>query len=89
MKPDTSTTKSRYTIEALVRGLEVLALFTAARPALSFNEIVGALDLSKSTAFRILATQLASPTKYARVFEASVHQQPIQPKSRHPSAPPP
>ena len=56
MKPETSITKSRYTIEALVRGLEVLALFTAARPALSFNEIVGALDLSKSTAFRILAT---------------------------------
>lgn len=48
--------KSRYTIEALARGLEVLALFTAARPALTFNEIVGALDLSKSTAFRILAT---------------------------------
>lgn len=56
MKQDVLTTKSRYTIEALARGLEVLALFTAARPALSFNEIVGALDLSKSTAFRILAT---------------------------------
>lgn len=56
MKPESPTTKSRYTIEALARGLEVLALFTAARPALSFNEIVGALDLSKSTAFRILAT---------------------------------
>lgn len=56
MKLTEPTTKSRYTIEALARGLEVLALFTAARPALSFNEIAEALGLSKSTAFRILAT---------------------------------
>src|SRR5918912_3144213 len=51
-----TTTKSRYTIEALARGLEVLALFTAERPALPFNAIVEALGLSKSTVFRILAT---------------------------------
>ena len=50
------TTKSRYTIEALARGLEVLSLFTAERPALPFNDIVEALGLTKSTAFRILAT---------------------------------
>jgi len=43
-------------IEALARGLEVLSLFTAERPALPFNTIVEALGLSKSTAFRILAT---------------------------------
>lgn len=56
MKLLESTTKSRYTIEALARGLEVLTLFTAERPALPFNAIVEALGLSKSTVFRILAT---------------------------------
>lgn len=56
MKPTETTTRSRYTIEALARGLEVLSLFTAARPALSFQEIVDQLGLAKSTAFRILAT---------------------------------
>ncbi|HNP86212.1 MAG: IclR family transcriptional regulator [Chloroflexi bacterium SZAS-1] len=56
MKLIEPTTKSRYTIEALARGLEVLSLFTAARPALSFNEIVEQLGLAKSTVFRILAT---------------------------------
>lgn len=50
------TLKSRYTIEALARGLEVLALFTATRPALSFHEIVAALGRPKSSAFRIVAT---------------------------------
>jgi IclR family pca regulon transcriptional regulator len=56
MKLSEPTTKSRYTIEALARGLEVLGLFTAERPALPLSEIVEALGLSKSTAFRILAT---------------------------------
>lgn len=56
MKQTHPTTRSRYTIEALARGLELLALFTAERPSLTFNEIVEALGLSKSTAFRILAT---------------------------------
>ncbi len=50
------TTKSRYTIEALARGLEVLTLFTAARPALSFHEIVAELGLPKSSVFRIIST---------------------------------
>lgn len=50
------TTKSRYTIEALARGLDVLSLFSAERPSLPFNAIVDALGLNKSTAFRILAT---------------------------------
>src|SRR5581483_1227400 len=56
MKPPASTTKSRYTIEALARGLAALALFTAERPSLPFNEIVEALGLPKSSAFRVIAT---------------------------------
>ncbi len=53
MKQDTRT---RYTIDALARGLEVLALFSAERPALTLREIVDALGLNKTTAFRIVAT---------------------------------
>jgi IclR family pca regulon transcriptional regulator len=56
MKLSEPTTKSRYTIEALARGLEVLGLFTAERPALPLSEIVEALGLPKSSVFRILAT---------------------------------
>jgi IclR family pca regulon transcriptional regulator len=47
---------SQYEIEALVRGLDVLKLFTQERPRWSLSEIVDALDISKSTAFRVLAT---------------------------------
>ena len=47
---------SQYEIEALVRGLDVLKLFTQERPRWSLSEIVEALDISKSTAFRVLAT---------------------------------
>jgi IclR family pca regulon transcriptional regulator len=47
---------SQYEIEALVRGLDVLKLFTQERPRWSLSEIVEALGISKSTAFRVLAT---------------------------------
>jgi IclR family pca regulon transcriptional regulator len=47
---------SQYEIEALVRGLDVLKLFTQEHPRWSLSEIVEALDISKSTAFRVLAT---------------------------------
>lgn len=47
---------SQYEIEALVRGLEVLKLFTQEHPRWSLSEIVDALRMSKSTAFRVLAT---------------------------------
>lgn len=47
---------SRYNIEALARGLNILQLFTPETPSLSMTEIVAALKLSKSTIFRILAT---------------------------------
>ena len=48
--------RSRYSIEALSRGLETLALFNADRPSLSLTEIVSNLPGSKSTAFRVLST---------------------------------
>jgi IclR family pca regulon transcriptional regulator len=47
---------SRYNIEALARGLEVLALFGFERPSLSLTEIVASTQLSKSTAFRMVST---------------------------------
>jgi IclR family pca regulon transcriptional regulator len=49
-------TRTRYTIDALARGLEVLALFGAERPALTLRDIVDASGLNKTTAFRIVAT---------------------------------
>lgn len=56
MKPDHSSPKSRYNIEALVRGLEILSLFSAERPSLSLSQIVELLQLNKSTAYRVLST---------------------------------
>jgi PcaR/PcaU/PobR family beta-ketoadipate pathway transcriptional regulator len=47
---------SRYNIETLARGLNILELFTQKTPCLSLTEITGSLKLSKSTVFRILAT---------------------------------
>lgn len=48
--------ESRYNIESLVRGLDVLSLFTSENPALSLTEIVRRLNLTKSSVFRVLAT---------------------------------
>ena len=48
--------ESRYSIEALARGLEILELFSAERPTLSLTEIVQALQLNNSTVFRVLST---------------------------------
>lgn len=47
---------SRYNIKALVRGLEILELFTPDRPSLNLTEIVAATQLNKSTAYRVLST---------------------------------
>ena len=52
--------ESRYNIEALTRGLKVLELFTVEAPSLSLTEIVQALNFSKSTAFRVVSTLVAS-----------------------------
>src|SRR5574341_1031480 len=47
---------SRYSIKALIRGLEILELFTFDKPSLNLTEIVAATQLNKSTAFRVLST---------------------------------
>lgn len=56
MKPDKTSLKSRYNIEALTRGLETLSLFSAERPSLSLSQIVELLQLNKSTTYRVLST---------------------------------
>jgi IclR family pca regulon transcriptional regulator len=59
VKPEPDSPDSpgaRYRVVALERGLEILALFTSDHPTLSLTEIVTALHLNKSTAFRMLST---------------------------------
>lgn len=51
-----SVTRSRYNIEALTRGLEILSLFSSDKPSLSLMEVVAALKINKSTAYRVLST---------------------------------
>nr|NJM01640.1 IclR family transcriptional regulator [Desulfobacula sp.] len=48
--------ESRYQIEALSRGLAILELFTRETPTLSLSEVVSALEMNKTTAYRFLAT---------------------------------
>ncbi len=47
---------SRYKIEALARGLEILSLFTSERPSLNLTEIVTVTQLTKSKVFRMVST---------------------------------
>lgn len=56
MKPEVENPKSRYNIEALARGLDILSLFSAEHPALSLSQIVLRLHLNKSTVYRVLST---------------------------------
>lgn len=49
-------TRGRYHIEALQRGLDILATFTAQKPTQSLSEIAAALSLSASSALRPLTT---------------------------------
>jgi IclR family pca regulon transcriptional regulator len=51
-----SVARSRYNIEALTRGLEILSLFSSDQPSLSLMEVVAALKINKSTAYRVLST---------------------------------
>lgn len=48
--------ESRYQVEALSRGLAILELFTRETPTLSLREVVAALEMNKSTAYRFLTT---------------------------------
>lgn len=76
MKPSGTLEKSRYNIEALVRGLEVLSLFTPETPALSLSQIVETLKINKSTAYRVLstleATQYLEQDAATRLYRPSV-----------------
>jgi len=47
---------SRYNIEALARGLDILELFSPQCTSLSMTEVVSLLKLNKSTVFRLLST---------------------------------
>ena len=47
---------SPYTVEALAKGLRILALFSERRPMLRLTEIVALCGLPMPTAFRLVAT---------------------------------
>lgn len=55
-KTDIRERPSRYNVEALARGLDILGLFSPQNPSLSLIEVVSLLKLSKSTIFRLLST---------------------------------
>lgn len=48
--------ESPYAIEALLRGLQVLSLFSRDDPALTLTQIVNRSRLNKSTAYRVVST---------------------------------
>ncbi len=54
-KPDTGN-MDRYLVPGLVRGLNVLKLFTPAQPNLSLRDIADALGVTRSAAFRSVYT---------------------------------
>jgi len=54
--PQQPPSASRYRIEALACGLQILTLFTPEKPALTLAEIVAITNLNKSRAFRVLST---------------------------------
>src|SRR5215469_2432111 len=66
-----------YTIEVLRRAIEILSVFSHARPAMSLAEIVQAVRLPKTTVFRVLASLVergfcewdAASGKYSLGFE--------------------
>jgi len=46
----------KYTLETLLRGLNILSLYTRETPALTLTEITKATNLNKTTVYRILTT---------------------------------
>jgi IclR family transcriptional regulator, pca regulon regulatory protein len=56
IKVETQKRASRYNIEALARGLDILELFSPQNTSLSMTEVVSLLKLNKSTVFRLLST---------------------------------
>ena len=51
-----NSVKPAYTIESLLKGLEVLSLFDRDTPSLTLTEIVETAVINKTTAFRIVST---------------------------------
>ena len=49
-------TKRKYTLKTLLRGLDILPLYTRETPALTLTEITKATQLNKTTVYRILTT---------------------------------
>jgi IclR family pca regulon transcriptional regulator len=49
-------TETKYTLETLMRGLNILSLYTRETPALTLTEITRATKLNKTTVYRILST---------------------------------
>jgi len=56
LKTETKERPSRYNVEALARGLDILGLFSPQNTSLSLSEVVSLLNLNKSTVFRLLST---------------------------------
>lgn len=54
--PQQTLSPTRYKIEALACGLEILTLFTSENTSLSLADIVAATNLNKSRAFRVVST---------------------------------
>ncbi|KIL39097.1 hypothetical protein SD70_22240 [Gordoniibacillus kamchatkensis] len=51
-----TTEKDRYSSNALIRGLEILKMFSAEEPTLSLNEIASKLGVNRTVPFRLLST---------------------------------
>lgn len=49
-------TANQYTIETLLRGLDILILFTRETPSLTLTEITNKTGLNKATVFRFVST---------------------------------
>jgi IclR family pca regulon transcriptional regulator len=49
-------TANQYTVETLLRGLDILILFTRETPSLTLTEITHRTGLNKATVFRFVAT---------------------------------
>lgn len=47
---------SKYTIDALLRGLKILSLFSHETPSLSLTDIVKSTGINKTTVFRMITT---------------------------------
>jgi IclR family transcriptional regulator, KDG regulon repressor len=57
--PDVTRSRNPYSIEVLSRAIDILSVFTHARPTMSLAEIVKAVQLPKTTVFRILSSLVA------------------------------